>query len=290
MSWFFLSIGSIIALAIAELSQQKILNDKNAISPRASLVLTWAIQAVFAFLVILISNQGHEIIGFFNDVNLYLLALLLILSYFSNYFYFKSFQVKNISISVIFISTSIFVSTSIGMLFFGETSYPIKYIGLALIFLSIVLLNLRRSIIEKNHIYGLLAGWMFGILYSIDKSLVTQSSPMVYAFWAFLSLSLVNLIVNPISSIKSITYSFKNNFYIIQILFLSCIGYFLYNFLTYNAYSVGGEVGRIDAINNTYVFIIIMYEYFILRHTQGIYIKIASSFIAIFGVLVLGFL
>ncbi|EFK96195.1 hypothetical protein LDC_1793 [sediment metagenome] len=65
---------------------------------------------------------------------------------------------------------------------------------------------------------------------------------------------------------------------------------FLYNFFTFTAYTLGGEVGRVDAINNSQVFLIIMAEYFILKHKDYIFKKLLAAAIAFTGVLVLGFL
>jgi len=66
-------------------------------------------------------------------------------------FYFRSFKVKNISISTIFISFSVLISTSLGIIFFSESVNYLKFVGIALILLAIILINYKNSILEKNH-------------------------------------------------------------------------------------------------------------------------------------------
>ena len=69
---------------------------------------------------------------------------------------------------------------------------------------------------------------------------------------------------------------------------LSGIGYFFYNFFTFKAYTFGGEVGRIDAINNSEVFLIILVEYFLFKNRKGIFRKLFAAALAFGGVLILG--
>ncbi len=70
---------------------------------------------------------------------------------------------------------------------------------------------------------------------------------------------------------------------------ISGIGYFLFNLFTFNAYVFGGEVGRVDAINNSQVFLIILFEYFILKHLESVKRKVVTAIIAFSGVFILGF-
>ena len=98
-------------------------------------------------------------------------------------YYLRSFKVKNISISTIFIAFSVVVSTTLGIIFFSESLYLYKLLGIALVLLAIVSLNISNFQLEKNHFYGLIAGTMFGITYSIDKYIITDSiQPIIYIF------------------------------------------------------------------------------------------------------------
>ena len=139
---------------------------------------------------------------------------------------------------------------------------------------------------EKNHFFGLIAGAMFGVGYTIDKSILQTINPLVYILWAFFLVSLWGFLFNPkqvISSVKS-----KPMSALIPVV-ISGVGYFLYNFFTFSAYRLGGEVGRIDAINNSQVFLIILFEYFVLNHSSSIKRKLITAVIAYAGVFLLGF-
>jgi drug/metabolite transporter (DMT)-like permease len=57
---------------------------------------------------------------------------------------------------------------------------------------------------------------------------------------------------------------------------------------TFVAYSQHGEVGRIDAINNSQVFLILLFEFLVLRHTKGFAIRLLAAAIAFTGVYLLG--
>ncbi len=53
------------------------------------------------------------------------------------------------------------------------------------------------------------------------------------------------------------------------------------------SYGRGGEVGRIDAINNSQVVLIILFEYFILKHTKGTFKKIFAAVLVVLGIYIL---
>ncbi len=71
---------------------------------------------------------------------------------------------------------------------------------------------------------------------------------------------------------------------------ISGIGYFLYNLATFFAYTYGGEVGRVDAINNSQVFLIILVEFFIFKQKDGLMRKLITAAVALTGVFILGLL
>ena len=154
-----------------------------------------------------------------------------------------------------------------------------------MILVAIILINYKKAIIEKNHFYGLLAGFIFGINYTIDKSIVLDVEPLVYMFWLFLMISIWGLVFSGKSIAKILkdkkTIPFKS-------IIISGLGYVLFNLFTFIAYRNGGEVGRIDAINNSEVFLIILFEFFVMKHTEGTMRKLLSAGLAIVGIFILG--
>lgn len=285
MTWFTFSILSIFALAVAELTQQHLLNMKNAFGERASAVLTFLVQSIITIPFLFMLGISNQVFSIFNPTIFPKVLLVTFISSISMVLYLKSFKVKNISISAIFISFSAIVSTSLGIIFFSESTSYLKFIGIGLILVAIVVANYKNAILEKNHFYGLAASVIFGISYTLDKSIILDIHPLVYIFWAFTMVALWGLVLGGRSVINSIKGK-KLNAY--RPIIISGIGYFLFNFFTFTAYKFGGEVGRVDAINNSQIFLIILFEFFVLKHTEGIIKKLISAGLAIGGIIILG--
>jgi len=286
MSWFVFTLISVIALAAAEILQQRILN-KEKIDEAVSAFITFFTQAIVALLIILLSKDRYRLFDVFDTNVMPYMLLGSILATFGLMFYMKSFKVKNISISVIFISLSAVVSTVMGILILNETTDIWKYIGIGLVLLSIIILNSHNFSLEKSHAYGLLAGIFFGMTYTIDKFVVKDITPLVYLFWSFLLTSIIVISFNTKRILKHASNLREEG---IKYLFLSAFGYMIYNLCTFIAYTKGGEVGRVDAINNAQVFSIILFEYIFLKQRKDIWKKLITATIAFAGILLLGYL
>ena len=286
MTWFLFSLTSIFALATAELTQQYILNKEQAISARTSAVITFLIQALFTLPAIFLLGIQDQILVAFQTQNLKLITFTSFVASFGMIFYLKSFEVKNISISTIFIASSAIVSTIMGIIVFNETTTLFKFIGTFLILAAIVYVNLVSLDIEKNHFYGLLAGFLFGITFTVDKQIVATIDPVVYIFVGFLLISIFGALFGAKQVFKDVkTLNFDN----LKPVLLSGIGYVIYNWATFRAYQEGGEVGRVDAINNSQIFLIILFEYIFLMHRKNAWRKIFAALLAFSGVIILGF-
>lgn len=286
MMWFLLALLSVTALAAAELLQQRLLNKQSAVNERASGVLTFLFQALFVLPFVLLTPYGKEFFAVFQPTIFPQLLAVTSIASVGMVFYLRSFKVKNISYSSIFGSFSVVVSTALGIMVFGESTDPMKFIGILFILVAIVLVNYRNVHLEKNHFYSLLSGALFGICFTLDKSILQSVSTPVYMFWTFLGASLFGFLFHP----KSVLTSLKGKgFEAYRLIIVSGLCYFAYNALTFTAYTIGGEVGKVDAINNTTVFWIILFEYFILMHKVSIKKKLAAAILAYIGVALLGF-
>ncbi len=284
MSWFTLNIFGVLSVAAAELFQQNILNKEKPISPRTSSVLGYFIQSLiilpFAYL-----SYRNDFFGVFASQRVLLFLAVTILGSFATVFYLRSFKVENISLSGIFGSLSIVVSTILGIYFFNESVTGMKFLGIGLIIIAIFSLNFRNAVLEKNHFLGLLSGALFGICYTIDKGLVETIPPIVYIFWNFLFLSFFAFIANP----KEVISSARGNISgVYKLIIFSGIFYLLYNIFTFTAYTVGGEVGKVDAINYGQVFLIILFEYIVLKHRSSLGRKLVAAAMAFAGIFILG--
>lgn len=286
MTWFMFSLISITALATAEILQQKILN-KNKMSETLSTVLTFGLQSILSVTIIFLFGYSNQLFSIFDKrVFPYFIASTILATY-GTLFYFKSFKVKNISISAIFTSFSAVVSTILGIVMIGESTDILKYIGIGLVLTAIIILNINNITLEKNHFYGLLAGIFFGSTFVFDKLIVTNDiHPLIYLFWSFTIIALIIYLFNIKDINKGIN---KTKIKHLKPIFISGIGYLIYNLCTFTAYSVGGEVGKVDAINNSQIFLIIVFEYFILKQKDELFRKVITAIIAFIGVLILGY-
>lgn len=285
MSWYLFSILSVFGLAAAELAQQRLLNVKDPLSERASAVFTFLFQSLLTLPIVFFYYRHGEIWEVFGPDIIYRLLIVTMVASIAMVFYLRSFKVRNISFSAIFISGSVVITTTMGIIFFDEGIYATKFVGIALVLLAIILLNWRNSSLEKNHYYGLLAGALFGVTYVLDKSIVGKIEPLVYIFWAFFLVAFFGFLMNPKGVIDSVRGKTLRAF---KPVVFSGLGYFFYNLFTFYAYRQGGEVGKVDAINNTQVFLIILFEILILKRTRSIALKIITACLAVAGVVILG--
>ena len=218
-------------------------------------------------IIIFIPSLASQLFSVIHFAITPLLIAVTFLSSIAMVLYLKSFQVKNISFSSIFQSISIPVSTILGIFIFHESTTYFKFGGILLILISIIILNYKNAVLEKNHFYGFLAGLIFGICYVLDKTIVLTIEPLVYMFWTFLLAAVFGFLVKPKSVISSLKGKGIDAY---RLVIFSGISYFLFNFFTYTAYRLGAEVGKVDAINNTQVFLIILFEFFILKQKTTI--------------------
>lgn len=285
MSWIAFSLLSITFLAIAELVQQHLLHTNNRMEERTSAVLLFFTQALLILPIIFIFNLNTSMLSIFtNQITPYLL-LVSLLSSISMILYLRSFKVENISISGMLLSFSIVVSTILGIIFLNESLSITKLIGIGLILTAIISLRLSNIKFEKNHKYALIGSIIFGINFTLDKFIVVNTHPMIYMFWIFLLIPIIGFLSSPKTVIDTIKKSQLSDF---KALFISAIAYLVFNLCTFYAYSKGGEVGKVDAINNTQVFLIIVAEFFILKQRDNIWRKLITAFIAFIGIWILG--
>ena len=284
MNWLSFTAIAVLALAVAELMQQHLLNTKNAFSERASAVLTFIFQSLITIPFFFLFRVEDQLFVIF-DVHIFLKILLVaFLSSVAMVFYLKSFKVKNISISTIFISFSVVVSTVLGIIFFAESVSLEKILGIVFILVAIVIVKYKNSTLEKEHLFGLVAGGIFGVAYTLDKSIVLDVHPLVYIFWTFLMIGIIGFVMGIRDVIESVKNKKLSDY---KLIIMSGFAYFLFNLFTFSAYRYGGEVGKIDAINNSQIFLIILFEYFILKHTKDIFRKVISFALVVIGVYIL---
>jgi drug/metabolite transporter (DMT)-like permease len=285
MSWFTLSLISMFALATAELTQQHLLTKENAVNERTSAVLTFLFEWLLVIPIVLFGYSLKDIIHLLHPSLVIKILAVTFLASVGMIFYLRSFKVKNISFSNIFGSSSVLVSTTLGIIIFSESTSWLKFFGIFLILAAVISLNYKNKHLEKNHFFSLLSGVIFGVCYVLDKSILQELQPLVYIFFSFFLIPIFAFLFNPRSVVSSL--KGKTPTILVPICF-SGLGYFLYNVMTFSAYRAGGEVGRVDAINNTAVFLVIMFEFVVMRHRHSLWRKLITAGLAYVGVALLG--
>lgn len=191
-TWFLFALLSVFALAGAELSQKISLIHKANIGAITNNFFVWVMQGLGAIVIALIFHQfrvnAHEIPW----VRLLLIGIV----YFAGgTFYYTSYKANSPSISIILGSISIVISTSLGILFFHESTVWLKFLGIALILSSIVFVNSKKKFsLDKYNIYALMGGVCFGVAYTIDKSFVLQIPASIYLFLMCFSVAAVSFV------------------------------------------------------------------------------------------------
>jgi len=158
-------------------------------------------------------------------------------------------------------------------------------LGIALIFIAIVALNYRKGErVNKYNIFALLGGICFGIAYTIDKSITLTISPAMYVAALCFSVAIASLVFKGKFIFQEIKGLARNNYHpMVSSAFFGT----LFNFFTFTSYNYGGNVGVVDALNNSNVFLVIILEIFLLKDTSNLKKKILCALLAVSGLVIL---
>lgn len=283
--WLIFTILALFIVAFAEIGQKISLTKKEDISPQTNNCIVWFIQflysLLFAFYTRTLSLQN---INFTTALQLVTLG---IIYFFAATFFYASFKKGSASISGILATISMVTSTALGIIFFHEGTSIFKFFGAFLIFLAIVIVHFSsKEKFQKTNILALLGGLLFGVAYTIDKKFSIQLNPHTYQVLYTGTVTLVSLVF---AGKQIVTESKTIHKKTLQVMFFSALAFFAWNKLNFMAYTLGGEVGKIDSINNTTIFVIILLEIIILKDKTQLKKKILTALIAGSGVFLLGF-
>jgi drug/metabolite transporter (DMT)-like permease len=285
-TWFIFTLLSISVLAIAEISQKISMTKKEDISAEANNFVAWSIQGIFALIWFFLGSNTINT----NDLDLEFGIKLLILAtvyFIAGTAYYSSYKGNSISISLILVTISVIVSTTLGIIFFDEVSNVVKFLGVLLILSGIIFINLKKKErFEKYNLLALAGGIFYGIAYTVDKSFVINLDATTYQIFFGFSIAFVSLLFRGKLIIKDLKRANWGNY---KMMFLSGVTFFFFNRFTFLAYENGGDVGRVDAINNASIFLVMIVDYFLLKQKTGIKRKLLAAILAFVGVLILGF-
>ena len=282
--WIIFALASVLTMAIAELAQKFVMVSKDNISAEANNFVVWNFQALWGLLFLLIFVNSP--VPHLNYLFFLKLVLLSVIYFWGGTFYYSSYKGNSAGLSAILITISVIVSTTLGIIFFNESSSFQKFIGLFLVITALIIVNLNRS--EKFNKYSILAlsgGLLYGFAFTLDKSFVLQINPHLYLPIFCFSVGWVGLlfrgktIVTDLKKISGLS---------LRTMVLSSLGGFAFNTFTFLSYINRGDVGRVDAINNLAIILIIIFEIIIFKQKTELIRKIAAALVAITGLYLLG--
>lgn len=280
--WFIFAFLSIFAIAGSELSQKISLTQKANISAITNNFFVWSMQGIGGLILAILLNQTTINLDLFSMLRLGMVALVYFLG---GTFFYTSYKANSPSISIILGSVSVVVSTTLGIIFLAESTMPVKFLGIFLILLSIIIINLQKTEkFNKYNLFALMGGLCYGVAYTLDKSLVANVSPALYVSLMCISVAVVSLTLKSKQIISEARLLKKQNYYpMISSAFFGT----LFNFFTFMSYSKGGNVGSIDALNNSSIFIVILLEIVILKDKSNLFKKVVCAVIALSGIFLL---
>ena len=264
INWFTLTISGMVCVAIADVSQKISLKGDSPLSSITNNFIVWNAIGVLSVLYFL--NFNLKVPQLTQEFYFGLVPLALFY-FLGGSFYYQSFKSNSVSISAVLATISSVITTALGISFFNESSDPQKFVGSFIVLCAIVFINYQKKLpFDKYNLYALLGGLFFGVAYTLDKYFVLSSSPDFYQIALCFSVGMASFIFRPKQIISELKLFQKK---LIPSIISSVVFFFLYQKFLLMALSIGGEVGRIDVLNNTTVFIVILLEVFLLKERKS---------------------
>ena len=280
--WFILALISVFAIAGSEISQKISLTHKANISAVTNNFVVWTLQGIGGLLLAISFHQLNTSLSLNDYLRLFAVA---VAYFFGGTFFYTSYKSNSPSISIILGSVSIVISTSLGIILFRENSSFQKFIGIAIILISIIIVNYtKKERINKYNFFAFLGGAFYGLAYTLDKSNVLRTNPTIYVALMSFSVAIISLIIRPFHIIKEVKKLKKTNYYS---MFSAAFFGTLFNLFTFLSYSKGGNVGIVDAMNNSSIFLIIFLEILILKDRSKLKKKIVCAVFILLGIILL---
>lgn len=177
--WFVLTSLSVLVLAVAEIAQKIAVTRKDDISAEANNTVVWFVQGLLALVYLLIFVRSP-----LPALDLILVLRLLVLGsvyFWAGTLFYTSYKTGSASVNSILLSSSIVVSTFLGITFFEESHSVMKFIGSLVVILAIVFLNYDKNVkLSKGNLLALAGAGLYGIAFTLDKSFAIQLSPHLY--------------------------------------------------------------------------------------------------------------
>lgn len=281
--WLIFSLLSVMALVGSEMSQKISLTQKVDISAITNNFFVWTFQGIVGIIFALLLGQFSLILP---TLLIWKLIIISFVYFVGGTFFYTSYKGNSPSISIIFGTISVVISSLLGTIFLHDTYTVPKVVGIILILSAIIFINYKKTEkLSKYNLYAILGGMCFGVAFTLDKSMVTTISPFMYLGLMCLGVAIVSAITS-FKLINRETSKLKSKNFL-PMLSSATFGS-SFNLLTFFAYRYGANVGVADAINSTTVFFVILLEIILLKDRGNLTKKILTAVIAISGVILIG--
>lgn len=278
MTWLTLTLVGLVCTALADVSQKVTLKGSSPLSSITNNFLVWNLIGLISLLYYFARGIPFPSLNWSFFLQLIPLSIVYFLG---GTFYYQSFKGNSVSLSAILATISSVITTVLGIIIFSESTHWLKFIGSFIVLSAIIFVNYQKKLhFEKYNLYALIGGIFYGIAYTTDKYFVITTSPDFYQIALCFSVGMASLIFRP----KQIVTEMKLfQAKLIPSILSAIFFFFLYQKFLFKAISIGAEVGRIDVLNNTTVFVVIFLEVFLLKERHNLPKKIIAAIIATIG-------
>lgn len=281
-TWYVFALLSVFGMAGSEIVQKISHSQKIKLSAITNNFFIWTLQGIFGLVLALIINQTFFEFSTINSLKLLTVATVY---FFGGTFFYTSYKGNSPSLSIVIGSISVVISTFLGILTFDEGASIDKFIGILLILISIFIANYNaKERFNRYNLFAFAGGILFGLAYTLDKSFAIESSPILYVSILSFSVAIVSLFFKHQLINRERKNLQKRNYYFICII---AIFGTLFNFFTFMSYSRGGDVGVVDAINNSAVLLVLLLEIILLKDRTNLFRKLLASTIVLIGITLL---
>jgi len=286
-TWAPLILLSALTGSLADTITKYVFKNNPKIGVSYWMVISWIPEIILLSVILLATGRVKDLIA----IPAFVLVPIIIVSavkFIGNKGSYTA--LKYIPISVVYIlglSSTVFTNI-LGVIIYHESVTPIKIFGISLVILSIIILFYERHhlkhLFNKYALFVILSAVFYSIGWLLDKYFGLNIDFFIFRFLY----SIVNLVIFFMVDIQEMdrshkAFNEKPTKLILPLLAVSFL-YFLYAFAYMAAYKDGAEAGKVDAINNIGVFVVIALEAFILKDRTNLVKKIVAAIICVIGV------
>lgn len=285
LNWFNLVIIYVFTISTSKLIQKYVLKEE-VVDPTAFSAFQLLMSGIMGIPFIFTAKLVYP-----HDPKIWLIALLSGILYTICYLlYFHAIKTIELSQAETIATTRIIWFMILGMLFFGETLGWSKFLGVALIFIGIMVIYRQKNkdtAFGKYHFFVLVYAIIVSCASALDKYALGYFSVEFYNSFLFILPGILTVVIFPKSfrKMKHLIKPGKNN----SLILLSCLIQFVATLSLCAAYKIG-ELSLVGPLAQTSSVVTIIFGILLLNERWNLKRKIKGISIVFVGVVFLKFL